>query len=275
MTIAGPPVAVLEGIERDACRDIFASAPAVWASRAGLRHERLGSADLLLLRTVPVGHFNRLVGLGVETPASEEVLDMALARFAAAGVEGFFVHLTPGAQPTALPRWLAARGLVRHRRPWAKLWRDDSPPPAIPTTLRIAEVGPDRAADFALAACEGLGLSPALRPWRAALVGRPGWRTYVAYDGTVPAASGALYCRDGLAWLGVGATIPAYRRRGVQGALISRRIADAIAGGCRDIVTETGEAVPGEPNSSYANMLRNGFRVVYSRSNYVRTRPPA
>ena len=41
-------------------------------------------------------------------------------------------------------------------------------------------------------------------------------------------------------------------------------------------MTETGEAVPGEPNSSYANMLRNGFRVVYSRPNYVRAaRPPA
>ena len=56
---------------------------------------------------------------------------------------------------------------------------------------------------------------------------------------------------------------------------MSRRIADAVAAGCRDIVTETGEAVPGEPNSSFDNMLRNGFRVVYSRSNYVRARPPA
>ena len=48
-----------------------------------------------------------------------------------------------------------------------------------------------------------------------------------------------------------------------------RRIADAIAAGCRDIVSETGEAVPGEPNDSYANLLRNGFSVVYSRPNYV------
>ena len=110
----------------------------------------------------------------------------------------------------------------------------------------------------------------AMRPWTAALVGRPGWHAYVAYDGTTPAGAGALFCRGGVAWLGVAATIPAYRRRGVQGALMSRRIADAIAAGCRDIVTETGEAVPGEPNSSYANMLRNGFRVVYSRPNYVR-----
>src|SRR5438552_698687 len=99
--------------------------------------------------------------------------------------------------------------------------------------------------------------------------GRPGWRTYVAYEGTVPAASGALYCRDGVAWLGVGATIPAWRRRGAQGALISRRIADAIATGCRDIVADAGQPVPGEPSPAYANMLRNGFRVAYSRPNYV------
>ena len=268
MKSSGPTVAVLEAIERQACRDIFASAPAAWAARAGLRHERLGCADLLLLAAVPIGHFNRLVGLGVETPASEAMLDTALARFAAAGIADFFVHLSPGAQPAALPGWLAARGLVPHRRAWAKLWRDDSPPPTNPTTLRIAEVGPDRAADFALAACEGLGLPPALRPWRAALVGRPGWRTYVAYDGSVPTASGALYCRDGVGWLGVGATIPAWRRKGAQGALISRRVADAIAAGCRDIVADTTEPAPGEPSPAYANMLRHGFRAAYSRLNY-------
>jgi len=269
MEMSCPAVAGLEAIERQACRDIVASAPAAWADRAGLRHERLGSADLFLLAAVPIGHFNRLVGLGVETPASEAMLDSALARFAAADIGEFFIHLSPGAQPAALPGWLAARGLVPHRRAWAKLWRDDSPPPTNPTTLRIAEVGPDRAADFALAACEGLGLPPALRPWRAALVGRPGWRTYVAYDGSVPAASGALYCRDGVGWLGVGATIPAWRRKGAQGALISRRVADAIAAGCRDIVADTTEPAPGEPSPAYANMLRNGFRVAYSRPNYV------
>jgi hypothetical protein len=92
--------------------------------------------------------------------------------------------------------------------------------------------------------------------------GRPHWSAG-------PAGAAALYCRDGAGWLGVAATIPAYRRRGVQGALMARRIADAIAGGCRDIVSETGEAVPGEPNDSYANLLRNGFSVVYSRPNYV------
>jgi hypothetical protein len=114
-----------------------------------------------------------------------------------------------------------------------------------------------------------------MRPWREALAGRPRWRTYVAYDATVPVAVGALYCRDGAAWLGVGATIPAWRRRGLQSALIARRIADAIAAGCRDIVAETGEPVEGEPSPAYANMLRNGFRVAYSRPNYVRARPPA
>jgi hypothetical protein len=272
---APPPVRVLEAIERDAWLDLFASAPAAWAAGAGLRHERLGAADLLVLKAAPIGQFNRLVGLGVEAPASEAVLDAALAGFAAAGIEGFFVQLSPGAQPAALPDWLAARGLAPYRRAWAKFWRDAAPPPAIPTALAIAEVGPDRAADFALAACEGFGMPAAMRPWTAALVGRPGWRAYVAYDGATPAGAGALYCRGGAAWLGVAATIPAYRRRGVQGALMSRRIADAVAAGCRDIVTETGEAVPGEPNSSFDNMLRNGFRVVYSRPNYVRARPPA
>ena len=112
-------------------------------------------------------------------------------------------------------------------------------------------------------------MPPMLRPWLEALAGRPGWRLYLASDGDTPAAGAALYCRDGTAWLGVAATLPAYRGRGAQGALMARRIADAAAAGCRHIATETGEPVADEPNSSYDNMLRLGFRAIYSRANYI------
>src|SRR5450432_2491737 len=88
---AAPSFRRLEAIERDAWLDLYASAPPAWAAGAGLRHEAFGSTHVLLLKAAPIGQFNRLVGLGVDEPASEVTLDSALACFDGAGIGGFFV----------------------------------------------------------------------------------------------------------------------------------------------------------------------------------------
>jgi hypothetical protein len=68
--------------------------------------------------------------------------------------------------------------------------------------------------------------------------------------------------------------LPTHRRRGGQGALMARRIADAGAAGLDWVVTETGEPIAGESNPSLANMARTGFRCVASRLNFE-CAPPA
>jgi hypothetical protein len=154
-------------------------------------------------------------------------------------------------------------------RPWAKFHRGPGPALSVASDLAIAEIGPDRAMDFARPVAAGFAAPPPFQAWLAALPGRAGWRIYAAYSGTEPVAGGALYCRNGVGWLGITATAPAHRRRGAQTVLLARQIADAIATGCRDIAAETGVPVPGEPNHSYANMLRAGFEIAYLRDNYL------
>ena len=77
-------------------------------------------------------------------------------------------------------------------------------------------------------------------------------------------AAGALYVEGDVGWLGMAGTLPFHRRRGAQGALMTRRIADAIALGCTAIATETG-ILPDRPNPSLDNMLRCGFAIAYER----------
>jgi hypothetical protein len=68
----------------------------------------------------------------------------------------------------------------------------------------------------------------------------------------------------------MGATLTQYRNRGGQSALLAARIEDAIAAGCRYLVTETWEEHPPESiNPSYHNMLRMGFELAYARANYL------
>lgn len=50
---------------------------------------------------------------------------------------------------------------------------------------------------------------------------------------------------------------------------MAQRIADAHDLGCRVLATATGEAVPGDPQHSYRNILRAGFELSHVRANWV------
>lgn len=85
---------------------------------------------------------------------------------------------------------------------------------------------------------------------------QPGARLYIASVDGVPAAAAALDMRDGVGHLTAGATLPQFRRRGCQAALIKRRLADAQEEGC-DLAV--GNAAP--YSGSRHNMERAGMRT--------------
>ena len=92
-----------------------------------------------------------------------------------------------------------------------------------------------------------------------------GYRAYLATIGGVPAGGGALRLFDGVAQLCGAGTVPSFRRRGVQTALLRSRLADAQAAGC-DVATVTTQ--PG--TRSQQNSQANGFALLYTRAVLVR-----
>ncbi len=107
-----------------------------------------------------------------------------------------------------------------------------------------------------------------LLPIAANIVGRPGWSCYVAYDDSEPAGAGALFVHGGTGWLGFAATLPRFRGRGAQSAILATRIEAARTQGCSAVETETGELEDGRPSDSYRNIARAGFRELGVRANY-------
>jgi GNAT superfamily N-acetyltransferase len=88
---------------------------------------------------------------------------------------------------------------------------------------------------------------------------------YLAFFDRVAAAGGTLTIRDGLAGLLGASTLPKFRNRGVQSALISVRLVAARDAGCNLAMSVT------QPSSgSQRNLERQGFRVVYTRAKFIR-----
>lgn len=76
----------------------------------------------------------------------------------------------------------------------------------------------------------------------------------------VGGAGGRIIPEAGIGALFGTATLPDYRGRGVQTALIARRLHEAALHGCEYAVVST---VPG--SGSQRNMERRGFRVAYTK----------
>jgi GNAT superfamily N-acetyltransferase len=258
-----------ERIERIALEDLYDAADESLRARLGLRKEVLGTTLVSLAAGDPENILlNRAIGLGVETAAEPGEAARIAALYRAAGVTKFFIHLTPETSPADLAGDLEATALVR-RRAWVKFLRNmDQPPPESPSSLGVREIGTEHAMDFAKIAAHGFDMAEIAAPLIAGLAGRPGWHLFMTFDGDRPAGTGALFVRDGMGWCDWAATDPEYRRRGGQGAVLAARIARAAELGCRLMATTTGEAVEGDPQHSYYNIEKAGFRTAYTRANY-------
>jgi ribosomal protein S18 acetylase RimI-like enzyme len=100
-------------------------------------------------------------------------------------------------------------------------------------------------------------LDAALRPWTRV----DGFLRYCAWVDEQLAGVATMRIDDGVAQLCGAATLPAFRRRGIQGMLLRRRLADGARAGC-DLAVVTTQ--PG--STSQENVNRQGFTLLYPRA---------
>jgi GNAT superfamily N-acetyltransferase len=97
------------------------------------------------------------------------------------------------------------------------------------------------------------------------LVTAPGVIRYAALRDGIIVGGASFRPAEGIAQFTGAATAPAHRRRGIQTALLSARLADAAAAGC-DIAVVTTQ--PG--SKSQQNVQRRGFDLLYTRAVLVK-----
>jgi GNAT superfamily N-acetyltransferase len=97
------------------------------------------------------------------------------------------------------------------------------------------------------------------------LVTAAGVIRYAALRDGIIAGGASFHPAEGIAQFTGAATAPAHRRRGIQTALLSARLADAAAAGC-DIAVVTTQ--PG--SKSQQNVQRRGFDLLYARAVLVK-----
>ncbi|TQR21694.1 GNAT family N-acetyltransferase [Psychrobacillus vulpis] len=89
----------------------------------------------------------------------------------------------------------------------------------------------------------------------------PEWEFFVAYVKDVPVGIAVLFVKDEIATLAAAATLPEYRRIGVQSVLLHKRIQAAIEKGAKFIASEAAFG-----SASHRNMERAGLKLAYTKA---------
>jgi hypothetical protein len=250
-------------IELAAFADMYAAAPP--EARASV--ERVADATLLIAPALPLGLFNRAIGLASSGPVLDDNIREIARRYESAGSAKYFIHIGPTSDLSLEPQ-LKSLGFEPGEPPlWAKTALRGEPQP-LATDLEVRPIQRAEVAEFVDVVCTAFNMPPLMRDWISALANRTNWTGFGAFDGSRMIADGMRWQGAEGSWLGMAGTLPEARGRGAQGALLRAR----SAGSPGPVITETWVPPPGGHNTSLANMHRAGFATVAERANYQKQR---
>jgi len=242
--------------------------------KAGVFVEHIGSG--VAVYTGPSSPINKMIGVGFDGPVDDAAFAGVEARFLArdAPLQAEVATLAT----TEIAATLTRRGYVLQGFENV-LGRDttasDGPLPAGIDVSCLAEGMGRQWLEIAVTGFmhpDTQGVIPEPLPPREALEGAleafadvPGFVYYVATIGGATAGVATMRIDREVAQLCGATTLPDFRRRGVQTALLRTRLADARRAGARLAVMTT---APG--SKSQENGHRQGFALLYSRALLVK-----
>lgn len=211
---------------------------------------------------------NRALGLGIGREITSQAIKNVAEVYSSRGIKNYFMHIYEDMLTEQAKKLLGSPEFVK-KRGWMKFVSDKIEPREAKTDLRVELIGTENALDFGTVVCKAFGMSDISIPLMAGLAADDRWKLFVTYEGETPAGAGALFIHDKMGWFEWGATLPQFRRRGSQAAIMASRLKLSEELGCKYIFTETGEAVEGDPQHSYKNILKAGFRESVLRQNFA------
>jgi hypothetical protein len=209
------------------------------------------------------------VGMGLDGPVSAEEFDR-LEEFYRSRNETVRVETCPLADPSFIEHF-GQRGyrVTEFSNVMARPVSTDEAAPEPPEGVTIEKIGKDQIDLWTLTVSQGFAdkfpVSHELLEVMKMFAFGPKTECYLArVDGKI-AGGGTLALHDGVAGLFGASTLTVARKRGVQTALLQRRLARASQAGS-DLAVSL--AQPG--STSQRNIVRQGFRVLYTRVKFER-----
>ncbi len=256
-----------ETIERSALESLHLCCPEDIKQALGLDLVEVEDSIVACCTRDPSILINRTLGLGSKTPVTRKSIEAITAEYSQRDIKNYFIHIYEETLNDECREYLNSDAFVK-KRGWMKFTNINPESISAETELRVEQISANKGNDFGKIVCKAFGLIDESIPVLSGLVNDDRWKLFVSYDDDVPAGAGALFVEGNSGWLEWGATLPEFRRRGSQAAIMALRIDLAQKLGCEYLFTETGEEVEGDPQHSYKNILKAGFEESVLRLNF-------
>jgi GNAT superfamily N-acetyltransferase len=256
-----------------------AEAEAVWGyehagtpeaqEKLGMASTRLGGGVVLSVRNDVTNYWSKALGFGFSEPVTADLVARITSFYRDQGTKVATLQFAPSVLPADWDQICKAEGLTAGGT-WLKLARLAGLMETPETDLRIDVVRAADAEEWWSVLLRGFGMSDlGLEQMSSRLIEQPGWTAFGAWDGVEMVSAAALLISGQVAGFAGASTLPTYRGRGAQSALLAARARLAAADGAKWLSAETGKPSDGEHNPSLDNMLRAGFEVRYERQNWT------
>jgi len=221
----------------------------------------------------PVSYWSK--ALGFDRPIDRTTVVEIVDFYRSHGTTSATIQVAPELLPPDWDEICAEFGLTSSSS-WVKLSGSSEVAAAVPSGLRVGKVGPQDLVEWADTVFRGFGMPS---QHLASLAVESARRGFIQPFGVW--ADKALVAGASLAIVGeVGAllgaaTLPEYRGRGAQRALIAIRAQAARSAGIKRLTAETGRPEVGGANHSLNNLLKAGLTPLYDRINWDWKNPEA
>jgi GNAT superfamily N-acetyltransferase len=267
--------AALEGASQQLRHDLWQTAATDAVIECGIEERCFGPVQVTVFESLPDSPILNNV-LGAAEPDAVEGGHLAAAiKWADSFAIDYRVPVArqrPGM--AAAEDWLNRHGFEQGQG-LVKYVRDASLPdlPGVPE-ITVWEIG-EKEADgevMVFQAGPALGLPSPASTLLFALPIQEHWRTYTAeLEGRI-VSFGSMLIHNGVAAVGLDATLEDARGRGCNQALLRQRLLAACEAGCETVVAELPESEDEGVAAATRNLLRAGFVPAYRSMNWQRPR---
>ncbi|WP_083205158.1 GNAT family N-acetyltransferase [Bacillus sp. FJAT-27264] len=228
----------------------------------GVEIQRFGTATAYYIQEMPWALFNSVKGItDTEKDQLGEIADFYRARD-----RHFQIEIDPSESSPALLGTLASLGLYQHSFQSVLYGLPLAQPAQLPVNIAVTEVVDEVLFDmYAEVHCLASGMSLDAKGHfisnNIGLLHREGWKLFLGLWEGQAAAVAAMHIHEGIASCALAATLPAFRGRGLQSALLQRRLHEAYKAGCELVA---GQAAYGSVSQN--NMERAELQIAWTRA---------
>ncbi|KPB05944.1 GNAT family N-acetyltransferase [Bacillus sp. CHD6a] len=255
---------IVEQSEIDALEDRLLRVASINENAMGVELKRYGNAVAFSVKSIPGPSFNTVKGISGE---NIEDLDDIVEFYSSKGIPPRF-EVTPGNASTDLFRKFSSLGFFQsgfHTALYRPLSIEERTDMRAESAIQIEEISLANFDIFGELYTKGFGMPVAFKDYVTAnnkvLAESDNWIFYLAHVGGEPVGIAVLFIKNDVATLAASATLPEFRNKGVQTALIQERMQQAANAGCRYLV---GQAAFG--SVSQMNMERAGLKIAYTNA---------